>query len=131
MKVDLLVRGLCCLRPGIPGVSENILVSNVIGRFLEHSRLYYFHNGGEDEMYMGSADLMPRNLDRRVELLFPILDPHVKAGLRDVVLQKYLADNRRARTILADGTSDFKPVRSSRAVDSQAWLLKNRTKLGR
>ena len=102
-----------------------------MGQFLEHSRLFYFHNGGEEEIYIGSADLMPRNLDRRVELLFPVLDRKMVRNLRDVVLQKYLADNRKVRTILPDGTSEFKPVRSARAVDSQAWFLRNRARLGR
>ena len=82
MKIDLQVRGICCLRPGIPGLSETITVTSIVGRFLEHARIYYFRNGGEEEVWLGSADLMPRNLDRRVEILFPVDDPALTAGDR-------------------------------------------------
>jgi polyphosphate kinase len=126
VRIDLIVRGLCCLRPGIPGVSENIKVRSVVGRFLEHSRLYYFENGGKEEIYMGSADLMPRNLDRRVEILFPIVDPRIVRRLRDSILEKCLADNRKARIGNPEGTYDFAPVESAGAVDSQAWFLEHR-----
>jgi polyphosphate kinase len=124
VRVDLIVRGLCCLRPGIPGVSENIVVRSIVGRFLEHSRVYYFGNGGNEEMYAGSADLMPRNLDRRVELLFPVVNPKIVRYLRDVVLEKYLADNRKVRLGKPDGTYE-----SPRAgtMDSQAWFIAHRT----
>jgi polyphosphate kinase len=124
VHVDLIVRGLCCLRPGISGVSENITVRSIVGRFLEHSRVYYFGNEGKEEVYAGSADLMPRNLDRRVELLFPIINPKIVRYLRDVVLEKYLADNRKARIGKPDGT--YETLRSG-SLDSQAWFLSHRT----
>jgi len=124
VKVELLVRGLCCLRPGIPGVSDNIEVRSIVGRFLEHSRLYYFGNGGAEEIYMGSADLMPRNLDRRVELLFPVLRPNLVRYLKDVVLDKYLADNRKVRFGKADGS--YESPRGG-TMDSQAWFTSHRT----
>ncbi|HYA16723.1 MAG TPA: polyphosphate kinase 1 [Bryobacteraceae bacterium] len=128
VKIELLVRGLCCLRPGIPGVSENITVRSIVGRFLEHSRLYYFANGGNEEMYAGSADLMPRNLDRRVEILFPVLDPEIRHRLKDVVLDRYLADNRKVRIGKPDGTYTSPPANGG-GFDSQAWFVKNRRKL--
>ncbi|MDE3195070.1 MAG: polyphosphate kinase 1 [Acidobacteriota bacterium] len=126
VRVDLIVRGLCCLRPGIPGVSENITVRSIVGRFLEHSRIYYFANGGNEEIYAGSADLMPRNLDRRVELIFPMLNPKIVRHLRDVVLEKYLADNRKVRIGRPDGT--YESLRTG-SMDSQAWLLAHRAEL--
>jgi polyphosphate kinase len=130
VRVDLIVRGLCCLRPGIAGVSENIRVRSIVGRFLEHSRLYYFENAGAEEMYMGSADLMPRNLDRRVEILFPLLNPRIVRRLRDGVLEKCLADNRKSRAGRPDGVYEFVPVNGTGAVDSQAWFLRHRAQVG-
>jgi polyphosphate kinase len=124
VKVELIVRGLCCLRPGIPGVSENIEVRSIVGRFLEHSRIYYFGNDGAEEIYAGSADLMPRNLDRRVELLFPVLNPSLVRYLKDVVLDKYLADNRKVRLGKADGSYDSP---RGGTMDSQAWFTSHRT----
>ncbi|MBV8205208.1 MAG: polyphosphate kinase 1 [Acidobacteria bacterium] len=103
VKVDLLVRGMCCLKPGISGVSENIRVISVVGRFLEHSRIYYFHNGGDPLILAGSADLMERNLDRRVEVLFPIEDRRLIRHLHEKVLELYLSDNVKAREMLPDG----------------------------
>jgi polyphosphate kinase len=124
VRVDLLVRGICCLRPGISGVSDNIRVTSIIGRFLEHSRVYYVWNCGEEEVYLGSADLMPRNLNRRVEVLFPVLDPRLLRTLRDVVLAIYLDDNVRARHMQPDGTYvRAAPGPGEEPVDSQAWLL--------
>ena len=100
--VDLIVRGMCCLRPGVPGVSENIRVRSIVGRFLEHSRCYYFHNGGNEEIYCASADWMDRNFFRRIELMFPILDEGLKARLM-ADLDTYLADNAQAWELRADG----------------------------
>ena len=104
VQVDLLVRGICCLRPGIAGVSENIRVISIVGRFLEHSRIYYFRNGGKEEILLGSADLMPRNLDRRVEVLYPLEDPRIIRQVRDEILHTYLSDRIKAREMKADGT---------------------------
>lgn len=123
VKVDLLVRGICCLRPGVPGVSENIRVISIVGRFLEHSRIYYFRNNGEDEIYAGSADLMPRNLDRRVEVLFPIKDRRLVRYLRDEVLATYLADNVKARVMQPDATYVRRKPDGEPPVNAQSALL--------
>ena len=104
VRIDLIVRGICCLRPGLPGISEGITVTSVVGRFLEHSRVYYCRNGNQEEIYMGSADLMPRNLDRRVEILFPVEDQDLIRYLRYDVLETYLKDNVKARRMRPDGT---------------------------
>ena len=111
VKVDLIVRGICCLRPGLPGVSDNISVTSIVGRFLEHSRIYYFRNGGDEEIYMGSADLMPRNLNRRVEILFPVQDKRYVRHLCDEVLMTYLKDTVKARRMRSDGA--YERVRTS------------------
>jgi len=104
VKIDLIVRGICALRPGIRGVSENIRVRSIVGRFLEHSRIYYFGNGGDEEIYIGSADLMPRNLYERVEVLVPLRDELLRERVRSEILSAYLADNRKARILLPDTT---------------------------
>ncbi|HLX42345.1 MAG TPA: polyphosphate kinase 1 [Bryobacteraceae bacterium] len=122
VRVDLLVRGICCLRPGIAGISENIRVTSIVGRFLEHSRIYYFANSGREEIFLGSADLMGRNLNHRVELLFPVEDKRLLKRLREDILQTYLADNRNARNMLPDGTFSWDRSTTA-AVDSQGHFL--------
>jgi polyphosphate kinase len=114
------VRGICCLRPGVPGVSDNIRVRSIIGRFLEHSRCYYFHNGGSEELYCASADWMERNFFRRIELMFPILDEGLKARVM-ADLDTYLADNVQAWELRADGAYVRLP-RSPDAEPSSAQL---------
>ena len=104
VKIDLVVRGACMLRPGVPGLSETIHVRSIVGRFLEHSRIFYFNNGGDEDVYIGSADWMTRNLDRRVEVVVPVLDSRLKAYLKDTVLDAYLRDNVKSRVLTADGT---------------------------
>jgi polyphosphate kinase len=104
VSIDLLVRGICCLRPGIPSISERIRVRSVVGRFLEHSRILYFRNGGEHDLYLGSADLMPRNIDRRVEVIFPVQSAALRTRIREGILAAYLADNVKARVMAWDGT---------------------------
>jgi len=104
VTVDLLVRGTCSLRPGVTGLSENIQVLSIVGHFLEHSRVFYFRNGGKEEVYLGSADMMPRNLNRRVELLFPVEDEELRRRIRDEILGEYLVDNVKARRMMPDGT---------------------------
>jgi polyphosphate kinase len=121
--IDLIVRGICCLRPGIPGISERIRVRSVIGRFLEHSRCYYFHNGGEEELYCASADWMDRNFFRRIEVMFPILNRDLK---RRIIgdLDIYLADNSQAWELIADGSYNLlRPAADAPTVSAQTKLL--------
>ena len=127
VRVDLLVRGICCLRPGLPGVSENIRVTSIVGRFLEHSRIYYFRNGGAEEVYLGSADLMLRNIDHRVEVLFPVEAPALVRHIREDVLSIYLADNVKARVLQPNGNYSRR-MRADGAplINSQTWLLAHR-----
>ncbi len=124
VEILLQVRGICCLRPGVPGLSENISVTSVVGRFLEHSRLYYFRNDGDEELFTGSADLMPRNLDGRVELLCPILDQDLRrAALRDI-LAPHLADTANCRRLESDGAyTRVRPEDRKAPFDSQRALL--------
>jgi polyphosphate kinase len=104
VRIDLIVRGICCLRPEVPGLSDHIRVISIVDRFLEHARIFYFENGGDGEYLLASADWMPRNLDRRVEIAFPVLDPGLQAQLREI-LEIQLADTVKARRILSDGRS--------------------------
>jgi polyphosphate kinase len=126
VKIDMIVRGVCALRPGIPGVSETIQVKSILGRFLEHSRIYYFHNGGDELVYVGSADFMPRNLYRRVETLFPVSNPKLIRRLRDGILEQYLRDEASARHMQPDGTFTRVPREpGKRLPDCQTWFLKH------
>ncbi|WAC06073.1 MAG: polyphosphate kinase 1 [Methanoregula sp.] len=127
VRVELQVRGICCLRPGLKGISENIRVTTIVGRFLEHARLYYFHNGGEREVLLGSADLMPRNLDRRVEILFPVKDPAIKSALLDTILDRQLHDTEKLRVMESDGTyiRDFRNFDGG-PFNAQSWFIIHR-----
>jgi polyphosphate kinase len=128
VRIDLIVRGMCCLRPGVPGLSDNIRVISIVSRFLEHSRIYYFHNGGNEQIYLGSADLMPRNLDRRVEVLFPVEDLLLVRHLVQQILSIYLADNVKAREMQSDGSYVcIKPREEVPIVNSQSWLIGGRS----
>jgi len=127
VNVELQIRGICCLRPGIPGISENIRVTAIVGRFLEHARIYYFHNGGEDEVYLGSADLMPRNLDKRVEILFPVQDPGLRKEILETILPIQLADTAKSRLMQPDGTyARITPAPGEAPVSAHTWLIAHR-----
>lgn len=127
VKIDLFVRGICCLRPGVPNVSDNIQVTSIVGRFLEHSRIYYFKNGGNEEIYLGSADLMPRNIDRRVEVLFPVQDKRMIAHIRDDILNYYFKDNIKARRMQQDGSyTRVKPEKGAEPLSIQNWFITSR-----
>jgi len=124
VPVELLVRGVCALRPGVPGLSDTIRVTSIVGRFLEHSRIFYFQNGGEEDVYIGSADWMQRNLDRRVELLAPIGDPRLRKHLKEEVLDVCLRDNVKSRRLQPDGS--YERVGTSEGdeqVDSQSHFI--------
>jgi polyphosphate kinase len=122
VRVDLIVRGICMLRPGIPGLSENITVRSVVGRFLEHSRVFWFSNGGNDQIYIGSADWMSRNLKHRIEVVAPVTDPKSKRYLRDVLLEAYLSDNTKARELKPDGR--YLPIdQGSEAFNAQTYFI--------
>jgi polyphosphate kinase len=124
VKIDLLIRGVCGLSPGMPGLSETITVTSHVGRFLEHSRCFYFHNGGADELFIGSADLMTRNLDRRVELLFPIENSRLRKFIVETVLTPYLKDNTQGRRLESDGTyTRIKPAPDDPPFHVQNWFI--------
>jgi polyphosphate kinase len=124
VEIDLIVRGICMLRPGVAGVSENIRVRSIVGRFLEHSRVYYFMNGGEEEFYTGSADWMLRNFDRRVETVAPVRDERLKRYLKEVLIAAYLRDNVKARVLLPDGSYERVPLApGEKEFNSQLYFM--------
>ncbi len=127
VRVDLQVRGICCLRPQLESISENIRVSSIVGRFLEHPRAFYFRNGGKEELFLGSADLMPRNLDRRVEVLFPIRDDRLRSVIRDEILQTHLQDTVKSRGLLPDGMYErLLPAEGNPALNAQEAMIRKR-----
>ena len=127
VRVDLQVRGICCLRPGVQGMSENIKVTSIVGRFLEHPRIFYFRNGGDGEVFLGSADLMPRNLDRRVEVIFPINDPVIRRSIIDTILNVYMRDTVNMRILNPDGNyTRVRPLPGETPCNAQAWLIAHR-----
>jgi polyphosphate kinase len=124
VPIDLQVRGICCLRPGVPGLSETITVTSIVGRYLEHARIFYFRNGGDEEVLLGSADLMPRNLDRRVEVLFPVISPQLRQAVIDNALKVHLRDNKQATRLRADGSYErLEPPTGEAPFSSQDWLM--------
>jgi polyphosphate kinase len=132
VKIELICRGMCCLRPGVPGVSDNIRVVSIVGRFLEHSRIYFFNNGGDHEIYIGSADVMTRNIDRRVEVLFPLQDQRLIRQVREDILGAYLGDTVKARELLTTGAYEWvRPRKDQAQFSAQAVLLNHRANGGR
>jgi polyphosphate kinase len=131
VKIDLIVRGICALRPGVRGVSDRISVRSIVGRFLEHSRIYFFANGGQEEVYLGSADWMPRNLYERVEVIFPVKDELLRERVRSEILESYLADNLKSRFLQKDGSyvrawqaqGKRKPPTGAAAFSAQDFLI--------
>jgi polyphosphate kinase len=127
IKIDLNVRGLCCLKPGIKGISDNISVISIVGRFLEHARIYYFRNSEEAEVLIGSSDLMFRNLNERIEVLLSVPDTKLKNAILDDMLKIHLRDNVKARKLLNNGTYQrVIPNADEKRINSQMWLIKNR-----
>ncbi|PWR74598.1 polyphosphate kinase 1 [Methanospirillum stamsii] len=121
--IHLQVRGICCLRPGLAGISDNITVTTIVGRFLEHTRIFYFHNGGDPLVLMGSSDLMPRNLKRRIEVLFPVLDPGIRDEIIKTILPIHLHDTVKTRILKPDGSYDRIPPDPENPIQAQNWLL--------
>jgi polyphosphate kinase len=125
VEIDLIVRGQCALVPGVRGLSSRIRVRSIVGRFLEHSRIFYFENGGKPEIYLGSADWMQRNLYERVEVLFPLKDPQLCQRVCNEILSSYLADTRKARILGSDGTySRPRSVRNGHGFSVQEHLMR-------
>ncbi len=124
--IHLQVRGICCLRPGIEGISDNITVTTIVGRFLEHTRIYHFHNGGDPLVLMGSSDLMPRNLKRRIEVLYPILDPGIRDEVINTILPVHLHDTVKTRILQADGSYVRVSKENRDQMQAQEWLIENR-----
>jgi polyphosphate kinase len=122
VPIDLIVRGVCSLRPGVPGISETITVRSIVGRFLEHSRIFAFENGGDPEVYIGSADLMERNLNRRVETLCPVRDETLRTYLRGTALDAYLRDTTRAWILGSDGEYQRVAPAKGRGFSAQHFL---------
>ena len=131
VKIDLIVRGICCLVPNVPGLSENIKVTSIVGRFLEHSRLFYFYDNGKEKFYLSSADMMPRNLDKRVEISFPIEDKKLKNELMRTLIRIALKDNTKSRLLLPDMSYELlKSQNGVKKTNSQEWLIKHSIKAG-
>ena len=126
VKIDLIIRGICCLKVGIPGVSENITVRSIVGNFLEHARIFYFYSGGNEEVFMGSADWMPRNLEKRVEIVFPVEDEQIKKEVMHI-LDIQMKDNVKASILQADGTYTKPDKRGKTLVNSQEYFCREAT----
>ena len=123
VEIDLIVRGMCSLRPGVKGLSDRIRVRSIVGRFLEHSRIFSFANGGDEEIYCGSADWMPRNLFERCEVVFPVTQPDLATRLREEILAAYLADDTKARLLQPDGEYIRAP-KAGEAFNAQEYLMR-------
>ncbi len=125
VKIHLIIRGICCLRPGVKGLSENIEVISILGRFLEHSRIFYFQSNGQERIYLSSADWMPRNMDRRIEILFPIEGKENKHRIKHEILMALLADNTKARVLDGKGNYNLrKPKDGEEAISAQHKFIK-------